>query len=123
MGTAERRNEVLRLLCRRRHETVANMASFFGVSERTIRRDIEILSISAPIYTQKGRFNGGVYIMDGYYMDRMYMHEEELAVLRKLSCAADSDRTLLTDGEQAILHVIIKEYSKIKTEKGKKYEK
>jgi predicted DNA-binding transcriptional regulator YafY len=99
------------------------MASFFGVSERTIRRDIEILSISAPIYTQKGRFNGGVYIMDGYYMDRMYMHEEELAVLRKLSCAADSDRTLLTDGEQAILHAIIKEYSKIKTEKGKKYEK
>lgn len=114
MGTAERRNEILRLLCRRRHETIANMASFFGVSERTIRRDIEIISLSAPVYTQKGRYAGGVYIMDGYSMDRMYMRDEELAVLHKLFVAAENNRCLLTDKEREMLHTIIREYSKMK---------
>ncbi|MBE5922691.1 MAG: DeoR family transcriptional regulator [Lachnospiraceae bacterium] len=67
MGTAERRNEILRILCRRRHETIDNLASEFGVSYRTIRRDIEILSLTEPIITRYGRYAGGVYIMDGYY--------------------------------------------------------
>lgn len=66
MGTAERRHAILRVLCRRRHETLANLAAEFGVSERTIRRDIEILSLTEPLYTQPGRYGGGVYVTDGY---------------------------------------------------------
>ena len=62
MGCAERRQEILKILCRRRHETVANLAFELCVSERTIRRDIETLSLSEPIYTQTGRYGGGVYI-------------------------------------------------------------
>lgn len=84
MGSAERRREIMKLLCRRRHETIENMAFEFGVSERTIRRDIEILSLSEPIYTQSGRYGGGVYVTENYSIDRLYMSEEEENILRKL---------------------------------------
>ena len=72
MGTAERRTEIMRVLCRRRHETISNLADEFGVSTRTILRDIEVLSVMEPIYTQCGRY-GGVYVTDDYSMSRMYM--------------------------------------------------
>lgn len=84
MGAAERRRGIMRVLCRRRHETVKNLSFEFGVSERTILRDIEALSITEPIYTQCGRYDGGVYVTEGYKMDRMYMTDSELTVLNKL---------------------------------------
>ena len=66
MGAAERRQEIMRVLCRRRHETVKNLSFEFGVSERTILRDIEALSITEPIYTQCGRYDGCVMCGFGY---------------------------------------------------------
>jgi len=83
MGTAERRCEIMKVLCRRRHETIYNLACEFGVSTRTIQRDIEILSATEPIYTQSGRYCGGVYVVDGYSVDRMYMDNAEIDVLKK----------------------------------------
>lgn len=46
MGTAERRRAIMKILCRRQHETMSNLASEFSVPMRTIQRDIETLSIS-----------------------------------------------------------------------------
>ena len=66
MGTAERRYEIMKILCRRRNDTICNLASEFGVSMRTIQRDIEVLSRAEPIYTQPGKYGGGVYVVDGY---------------------------------------------------------
>lgn len=114
MGTAERRDEILKLLCRRRHETIPNLAFEFGVSERTIRRDIETLSHSNPIFTQSGRYGGGVYVMDGYTIDRMYMNDNEIAVLRKLSAAMKEDEAILTSEERRVLDYIISLYAKPK---------
>ena len=111
METDERREKLLRLLCRRRHETIKNLASEFGVSERTIRRDVEVLSLTKPLDTQAGRYGGGVYIMDGYSMDRMYMKAEELAVLQKLSRIVKEKDSLLTEEEKRILDSIILDYS------------
>ena len=45
MRPNERRAAIFDALCIRRHDTVENLASEFGVSEKTIRRDIEELSI------------------------------------------------------------------------------
>ena len=84
MGIAERRIRIMRILCRRGNETIANIAQELGVSTRTIRRDIDELSLTEPIYTQTGRYGGGVYVMDNYIMDRMYMEDNELAVLESL---------------------------------------
>ena len=115
MGTNERRNAILKALCRRRYETIGNLAAEFEVSERTIRRDVEILSYTEPIYTQSGRHSGGVYVVDGYYMDRMYMSEEEIAVLQKIKDATKRQNTdLLLPGEEKTLERIIHAYAKPK---------
>ena len=112
MGTAERRNEIIKILCRRRHETIENLASELAVSKRTIRRDIEVLSISYPIYTQTGKYNGGVYVMDGFFLERMYMNDTELNVLKKIYIISQNDNSLLTKQELSILDSIIATYSK-----------
>lgn len=114
MGTTERRNAILKALCRRRYETITNLATEFEVSERTIRRDVEILSYTEPLYTQPGR-NGGVYVVEGYQPSRMYMSEEELKVLCKIRDASDEQNTdFLLPGEKAVLDRMICNYTKPK---------
>lgn len=115
MGTAERRYELMKMLCRRRHETIRNLASEFDVSMRTIQRDVEALSLTEPIYTRSGKHCGGVYVSEGYSLDRMYMKEPELDLLQKLYIAADRNRSLLTDGEKEMLKALISQYSKPKS--------
>lgn len=113
MGTSERRNEIMKILCRRRYETISNLANEFGVSRRTILRDIECLSITEPIYTQCGRYGGGVYIMDDYTLANMYMSEKELNVLNKLASFAESKtKCNLEDREYDLLKKIISQYTK-----------
>lgn len=111
MGTAERRTAIMKILCRRRHETIRNLASELGVSERTIRRDVEVLSFTEPIYTQTGRYCGGVYVVDGYSMDRMYVTQEESTLLQKIYELA-KNQCLLSPHELDILKKLIKNYSK-----------
>ena len=114
MGTVERRSAILKVLCRRRYETISNLAEEFDVSERTIRRDIDALSSTEPIYTQPGRA-GGIYVVDGYRMDRMYMTEAEMSVLRKIRDAQRSQGVgFLLPGECEILEHIIQAYAKPK---------
>lgn len=123
MGTAERRAEIMRILCRRRHETISNLAEEFGVSARTIQRDIEVLSITEPIYTQCGRYEGGVYVTDGYVKDRMYMTEPEISVLHRLSMLAENKSLCdLNMDELCLLKRIIALYTKPKVRKENNYE-
>lgn len=114
MGSAERRYEIMKALCRRRYETMCNLASEFGVSIRTIQRDVEALSINQPIYTKFGKYGGGVYVVDGYYMDRMYMTDADIALLQKLYIAADKNTSLLSHDEKEQLRLLISSYSKPK---------
>lgn len=119
MGTAERRREIMKTLCRYRYKTIRNLAVEFGVSTRTIQRDIETLSRTEPIYTQMGRC-GGVYVVDGYSMNRMYMTDTEINVLQKLYIAADENVALLTNDEKNVLGLIISQYSKPKSKKDER---
>lgn len=117
-GTAERRSKLMKILCLHRSETVRSLASELGVSERTIRRDVEILSLTEPIYTQSGRY-GGVYVQEGYSLARIYMAEDELSVLHKLADIADKqDICNLDDQEKKLLHSIISTYTKPQSGKG-----
>lgn len=115
MGTAERRYEIMKILCRRRYETIRNLASEFDVSMRTVQRDIEALSRTEPIYTQFGKYGGGVYVVEGYYMERMYMKDSELDVLQKLYIAVDKNDELLSIDEKNLLRLLISQYSKPKS--------
>ncbi len=113
MEASERRTAMLKLLCRRRHETINNLAEEFGVSERTVRRDVEVLSLSEPIYTQAGRYGGGVYVTDNYYMDRAYFRDSEAEVLHKLlACVENGERCALSSDETAVLKRLIDDYTK-----------
>lgn len=121
MGASERRAEIMRILCRRGHETVSRLAEEFGVSTRTIQRDIVTLSLSEPIYTLCGRYGGGVYVTEGYVKDRMYMTESEIAVLRKLASFAESRAECrLAPEEFSELAGIISLYTKPKSGKERR---
>lgn len=124
MEIADRRKSLMRVLCRRRHDTVANLAREFGVSVRTILRDIEALSITEPIYTQCGRHGGGVYVLKNYSMDQMYMSKVELEVLQKLFDAAAKNTVCpLNETEKRVLKNIIQQYSKPILRKENHHEK
>lgn len=113
MGTAERRMELLKTLCKRKSDTVSNLAFEFGVSERTIRRDIQVLSLKEPIYTQTGRYNGGVYILNSYSTNRTYFSDEESGVmLRVLDILVNHKQIDLSDEDLIIVKRIVTSYTK-----------
>ena len=53
-----------------------------------------------------------MYVVEGYYIDRIYMTNSELDVLKKLYLSADKNETLLTNDEKNLLRLIISQYSK-----------
>lgn len=115
MGPAERRSAIMKFLCRRKFDTIKNIAFEFGVSERTIRRDIETLSLTEPIYTQSGRYGGGVYVLDGYAVDEIYISDKETEILCKLQYIAENHKKcILTKSELETFKNIITKYSKPK---------
>lgn len=105
MDGEERRLALLDYLRCRRHETVSRLAEEFGVSERTVRRDIARLSLREPLYTQCGRY-GGVYVLERPRTSRTFT-EEEVYLLGKL-CRAVKEAKLpvLTETEQKALSVL-----------------
>ena len=79
----ERRQEILERLSVRRVDTIGNLMVEFGVSRSTIKRDLEVIGLSAPIYTVKGK-GGGVRVMNGYYYGRRYLKPDQVDLLEKL---------------------------------------
>ena len=109
MGTAERRLEIMKQLCRERHTTMAALSRKYDVSVRTIQRDILELTFMMPIYVKTGRYDGGVYVVDDYTMDRMYMNTAELELLTKVK---DIVSGKLNAQENMLFEKIIKTYAK-----------
>ena len=121
MGIAERRAALLAVLCRRRHETIANLAAEFGVSTRTIRRDIDALSLDVPIYTQTGRYGGGIYVTENFQLDRKYFSKAELALLEKIITYAKREKPYLLNSEEIrMMQRILSNYTKPQTVKKQK---
>ena len=112
MGTAERRRAIMKHLCLCRHTTTSALAEEFSVSERTIRRDIEALSEREPIYTQPGRYGGGVYIIENYYLNYIYFSDDESEVLRLLLEYAESHDGILNNREMNIFRNLIEDHVK-----------
>lgn len=121
MGTWGRRWKLLRKLCERRYETIQQLAAELEVSERTIRRDVDELSETEGIYTQTGRYGGGVYVLPEYDLLKPYATDEQLAVLHKLFEAAEkSEICVLTDEDRRAFKGFIHEYTKPVVKKGGK---
>lgn len=84
MSANERRMQMLELLCERRFETIENLMFEFNASRSTIKRDVQTLMLSYPVYTVQGN-GGGVCVVDGYYFGRKYLNEEQTLLLENLS--------------------------------------
>ena len=110
MGTAERRLEIYKYLCLARKATMPQLAKMFGVSVRTIQRDIfEIEAIfHAPLRIMTGRY-GGISLVGDHTLDRAYMHDAELLLLKKIQTLIKKQ---ISEQELAILSQIIKKYSR-----------
>ncbi len=113
MTAAERRRNIMRIMFKRRYEKIEILASEFNVSERTIRRDISILSEeNNPIYTMQGRYYGGIYITEGCYNNMLYITCQEKFILQKAynllqkKCDSESEVQTLLD-----MKIIIEKYS------------
>lgn len=104
MGPNERRLAIMETLCQRRHETMENLAFKFGVSIRTIRNDIDHLSLSYPLETVRGRYGGGVRVMDGFYMNRKCLNPKQKDLLERL-------RTSLSGNDLTIMNSIFKDFA------------
>ena len=88
MTSNERRNALLEILYMRRFETLENLAFEFGVSKRTIRYDIEILSLTYPIYTVQGN-GGGIHVDEKYRLGKSYLKDEQKELLERLLPSLD----------------------------------
>lgn len=91
MSATERRQEILEVLCRRRHDTYGNLACEFNVSIMTIRRDVAALMCSYPIETVHGGRHGGVRVADGYYLPRLPLTAKQAALLKNLKTQLAGD--------------------------------
>lgn len=88
MTANERRAEIMRILVARRHETMSRLARELGVTDRTIRTDITILTVDYPLDTVRG--NGGcVKVADWYHPHRNIFSREQETVLADLLDKAD----------------------------------
>lgn len=69
--------KIVYYLLKNKKATAAELAGEFEVSVRTIYRDIERLSGNKiPIYCTKGR-GGGIFLLDGYVLDKQLISKEE----------------------------------------------
>ena len=109
MGTAERRLEIYKYLCLARKTTMPQLANMFGVSVRTIQRDIYEIegTFHAPLEITMGRY-GGISVIGDHTLDRAYMCDEELFLLQKIQALVKEQ---INVQENIILEQIIKKYS------------
>ena len=104
MTPSERREAILRVLCQRRQDKIDNLAEEFGVSVRTIKNDIEELTLAHPIETVRGRYGGGVKVADWYHQNRKTLSPEQAELLKRLAPSLEGD-------DLAVMNSIISQFS------------
>lgn len=100
--------EIVYLLLERGQLTARELAARFEVSERTIYRDIEALSMSGvPVYCAKGR-GGGIRLMEGFVLERSLLSESQqediLLALQSLGAAHYGDMQQILSRLGALFH-------------------
>lgn len=91
MSQAERRFQLLHVLCLRRHDTYDNLAREFHVCKRTIRYDIAALMCEYPIETVCGRYGGGVKVREDYFPSRKTLNAKQVGLLIRLSAQLEGE--------------------------------
>ena len=103
-STTDRRQMILEHLLDNRHATRKELAEKFGVSTRTIERDVIVLSCSYPIDTKKGT-GGCVYVQDGFDLYERYLTAKQFELLERL-------KENLTGEDEKVLETILKSFGR-----------
>ena len=96
MNPIDRRMKIIKILYERGHETTKNLANELGVGLRTIRYDINHLSLSFPIETVRGRHGGGVKICN-LCVNKKYLNTAQIDFLKKIKIHLPSEDALIID--------------------------
>ena len=104
MSPNERRNNIYAELRAQRHLTIDYLAEKYSVNEKTIRRDIDELTLTYPIETVRGRYGGGVKLSDWYHPTRTTLCPEQVALLKKLAPSLQVD-------DLAVLNSILTQFA------------
>lgn len=84
MEARERRRWIVEYLSTHRSTDMSHLAQELNVSVRTVQRDIDVLSLHYPIITARGRYTGGVSLVDGFQLQRNYLTIEEQDLLERI---------------------------------------
>ncbi|MDR1001945.1 MAG: YafY family transcriptional regulator [Oscillospiraceae bacterium] len=69
--------EIIYILLNQKSTTARELAERFEVSQRTIYRDIDALSLAGiPVYTEKGK-NGGISLLPDFVLNKSLLSEKE----------------------------------------------
>ena len=87
--------EIIYQLLNKDSMTAKELAERFGVSTRTIYRDVDTLSLAGiPVYTEKGK-KGGISLLPDFVLNKSILSEQEqneiLSALQGLSLVADGE--------------------------------
>ena len=104
MSPNERRNNIYAELRAQRHLNINYLAEKYSVNEKTIRRDIDELTLTYPIETVRGRYGGGVKLSDWYHPTRTTLCPEQVALLKKLAPSLQGD-------DLAVLNSILTQFA------------
>ena len=88
-----RRQKVLEYLYEKKNVTLNELANKFEVSKMTIRRDIDSLSQSTPIYTTEGN-GGGIHLSKDFELRYNHLSMKQAALLRKLAVTLQGDELI-----------------------------
>ncbi|GAA2233711.1 WYL domain-containing protein [Promicromonospora sukumoe] len=94
MTSAQRLIGILGALQARRHTTAEALADEFGVSTRTILRDVQkLVDADIPVLTERGRY-GGISLLPGQQVDLSRLTTSEADVLRAVGVDLERARVL-----------------------------
>ena len=94
MSSAQRLIGILGALQARRHTTADALAAEFGVSTRTILRDVQkLVDADIPVLTERGKY-GGISLLPGQQVDLSRLTTSEADVLRAVGVDLDRARAL-----------------------------
>lgn len=69
--------QIIYILLKKGTVTAEELARYFEVSQRTIYRDIDILSVAGvPVYTKKGK-GGGISLLQDFVLDKSLLSDAE----------------------------------------------
>lgn len=91
MSPNERRNNIYAELRAQRHLNINYLAEKYSVNEKTIRRDIDELTLTYPIETVRGRYGGGIKLADWYHPMQSTLSPRQIALLKKLAPSLEGD--------------------------------